>query len=80
MDVSYKAKIADIDTASAVTLNEEDLNAVLNNFVGSLNNTPIGALLGTMNGMYRNDADAALEQYYQNNPSADPFSQEYLVG
>ena len=80
VDVSYKAKIADIDTASAVTLNEEDLNAVLNNFVGSLNNTPIGALLGTMNGMYRNDADAALEQYYQNNPSADPFSQEYLVG
>ena len=80
VDADYKAKVADIDTSTAVVPSQEELNQILNGFIGSLYNTPIGQLFGTLGGMYGESSQQELDQYYANNPSADPFNEAYVIG
>lgn len=46
--IDFDAKIVDIDTSKAQTLSEEQLQQVANDFLQSLNDTPIGTLFSTL--------------------------------
>jgi hypothetical protein len=80
LNADYNAKIADIDTSTAIVPTEYELDAMLNQFIGSFANTPIGQLFSTLGGMYGNGSSQELNQYYANNPSADPFAEQYVIG
>ena len=80
LNADYNTKIADIDTSTAIVPTEYELDAMLNQFIGSFANTPIGQLFSTLGGMYGNGSSQELNQYYANNPSADPFAEQYVIG
>lgn len=48
-------KIADIDVSNAKELSEEELDKVLNDFIVSLNDTPVGYLFSTTGGLVDKD-------------------------
>ena len=80
LNADYNTKIADIDTSTAIVPNEYELDSMLNQFIGSFANTPIGQLFSTLGGMYGDSSSQELNQYYANNPSADPFANDYVIG
>ena len=78
INASTNAKIADIDTSTAVVPSDTDLDVILNEFVGSLSNTPVGYLIGSLSGMYDDTVDDQLNQYYAEN-GGNPLDDSYLV-
>lgn len=78
INASTSAKIADIDTATAVVPSDVEMNMIMNNFITSLSNTPVGALLGSIGGMYDDDVNGQLNQYYDANQGTNPLDSNYI--
>ena len=79
VDADMAAKIADVDTSTAIVPNDTELNVIMNEFVGSLSNTPIGALLGSVSGMYDDDVNGQLNNYYDANEGTNPLNNDYAT-
>ena len=79
VDADMAAKIADVDTSTAIVPNDTELNVIMNEFVGSLSNTPIGALLGSVSGMYDDDVNGQLNNYYDANEGTNPLNNDYVT-
>ncbi len=79
VDISTNAKVADIDTSTAYAPSDTELDMIMNEFIGSLRDTPVGALLGSLSSMYDTDADSSLNQYYGENVGTDPMQDDYII-
>ncbi len=79
INTSVNTKIADVDTSTAIVPSDAELDMILNEFIGSLSNTPIGALFGSLSGMYDSDVDGQLNQYYDQNAGTNPLDDNSYI-